>query len=63
MNSRADEFAMDYYQGIELAPTTLESLVTWDVSRYAQREQDRLNSAQRIPRPGQGGYWPSPGAR
>lgn len=36
------ERAMDYYQGVELAPMTLDSLVTWDVSVHAQREKDRL---------------------
>lgn len=35
----------DCYHGVELAPTTLESLVTWDVSVHAQREKDRLNPA------------------
>ena len=45
-----DEPALDDpYRGIELAPTTLDSLVTWDVSGHARREQDRLHSAHRIP--------------
>jgi hypothetical protein len=44
-----DELALDPYRGIELAPTTLDSLVTWDVSGRARCEQDRLNSAHRIP--------------
>ena len=44
-----DEPALDPYRGIELAPTTLDSLVTWDVSVHARREQDRLHSAHRIP--------------
>ncbi len=50
-NSRRqpDEAALDPYRGIELAPTTLDSLVTWDVSGHARREQDRLHSAHRIP--------------
>jgi hypothetical protein len=70
MYSRADDFsrpgetarrlgppkiAMDCYRGIELGPTTLESLVTWDVSGHARREQDRLSSAYRI-LAGHGGY-------
>lgn len=33
----------DCYHGVELAPITLESLVTWDISVLARREQDRLN--------------------
>ncbi len=44
-----DESALDAYHGIELAPTTLDSLVTWDVSVHARREQDRLHSAHKIP--------------
>jgi hypothetical protein len=48
-----NEIAMDYYQGVELAPNTL---VTWDVSASAQREQDRLNSARPIPGAMQGDY-------
>jgi len=35
------------YRGVELTPTTLESLVTWDVSGHAQCEQNRLNSLYR----------------
>ncbi len=42
-----EEIKTDHYRGVELAPRTLESLVTWDVSGYAQREKDRLNSAYR----------------
>jgi hypothetical protein len=64
MHSRADELrkpsdtkhkrqpaesGLDPYHGIELAPTTLDSLVTWDVSVHARREQDRLHSTHRIP--------------
>jgi hypothetical protein len=37
------EVRADYYEGVELAPCTLESLLTWDISRHAQCEQDRLN--------------------
>ena len=33
---------MANYRGVELAPHTLESLVTWDVSGHAQRERDRM---------------------
>jgi hypothetical protein len=39
----------DCYRGIELAPTTLESLATWDVSGHAQRERERLHDACRLP--------------
>jgi hypothetical protein len=45
-----EEITSDCYQGVELAPCTLESLVTWDVSGHAQRERDRLNAAQRTTR-------------
>jgi len=48
-NRQPEESALDPYHGIELAPTTLDSLVTWDVSVHARREQDRLHSAHRIP--------------
>lgn len=51
-----DEATTDCYQGVELAPITLESLVTWDVSGHAQRERDRLNAVSRIPRVVEGGY-------
>ena len=45
-----DELAPDSYEGVDLAPTTLESLVTWDVSAHARRDQERLSSAAaRIP--------------
>ena len=46
------------YQGVELAPITLESLVTWDVSGRAQCEKTRLNSLWRGRRLGaiHGGY-------
>jgi hypothetical protein len=55
---RAPEDAALDYQGIELAPTTLDSLVTWDVSGHAQCEKNRLNSLGRGRRLGasQGGY-------
>lgn len=51
-----EENPMERYRGVELAPRTLESLVTWDVCGYAQREQDRLNTAKRISRQFKGGY-------
>ena len=50
------ETAVDCYHGIDLAPRTLESLVTWDVSGRAQCEQARLNAAYRLPRAMRGGY-------
>jgi hypothetical protein len=37
-----EEVTTDCYHGVNLAPSTLESLVTWDVSVHARREQDRL---------------------
>jgi hypothetical protein len=40
----AEQVAADHYRGVDLAPSTLESLVTWDVSGHAQRERDRLNA-------------------
>jgi hypothetical protein len=40
----------------ELAPITLESLVTWDVCGHAQREKDRMNSACRVRGATEGGY-------
>lgn len=46
----------EFYEGVDLAPTTLESLVTWDVSVHARREQERLKSAAyRTARPTHGG--------
>jgi hypothetical protein len=51
-----EETPMDYYRGVELAPTTLESLVTWDVSGHARCEQERLSSAYRNARVTRGGY-------
>jgi hypothetical protein len=50
------ETGKDWYVGVDLAPT-LESLVPWDVSARARREQARLSSAAyRIPRGIHGGY-------
>lgn len=50
------EFSADWYEGVDLAPR-LESLVPWDVSARALREQARLSSAAyRIPRGIHGGY-------
>ncbi len=46
-----EDSALDY-RGVELAPITLESLVTWDVSGQAQCEKNRLNSVWRSRRPG-----------
>ena len=51
-----EEVAMANYRGVELAPHTLESLVTWDVSGHAQRERDRMTPAYRTPKVVQGGY-------
>ena len=46
----------DWYVGVDLTPT-LESLVPWDVSARARREQVRLTSAAyRIPSGIHGGY-------
>jgi len=54
--SGRDEFSTDWYEGVDLAPR-LESLVPWDVSARALREQVRLSSATyRIPRGIHGGY-------
>jgi len=47
---------MEFRQGLELAPTTLESLVTWDVSGHAQCEKDRLSSLYRLRGGIRGGY-------
>lgn len=44
------------YDGVDLAPKTLDSLVTWDVSGHARREQDRWSSVQRIIDRTRGGY-------
>jgi hypothetical protein len=44
------ETQAECYEGVDLAPSTLESLVTWDVSAHARREQDRLSSAYRTPK-------------
>ena len=38
------------YQGVELGPNTLDSLVTWDISLRAQREHDHMNCAYRAAR-------------
>ena len=47
----------DWYIGVDLTPRTLESLVPWDVSARARREQVRLSSAAyRIPSGIHGGY-------
>ncbi len=44
------------YRRVDLAPSTHDTLVTWDVSVHARREQDRLSSAWRVPGSIQGGY-------
>lgn len=45
-----DDVSPHPYEGVDLAPVTLESLVTWDVSGHARRDQERLSSAAaRIP--------------
>ena len=51
-----EEIAMANYRGVELAPHTLESLVTWDVCGHAQRERDRMTPAYRTSKVVQGGY-------
>ena len=51
-----EDAPLDYYRGVELAPKTLEYLVTWDVSGLARCEQDRLNCASRLPRALRGSY-------
>jgi hypothetical protein len=51
-----EEIPLDYRRGVELAPKTLESLVTWDVSGHAQCEKDRMNSLYRRRGAMQGGY-------
>lgn len=43
---RPEEMPVEYY-GVALAPKTLESLVTWDVSGHAQCEKERLSFACR----------------
>jgi hypothetical protein len=43
----SDKTALNY-EGVELAPNTLESLVTWDICGHARREQDRLSVACRV---------------
>ncbi len=53
---RSREMTADCYRGVDLAPRTLESLVTWDVSGHAHCEQVRLNAAYRMPRATRGGY-------
>ncbi len=38
------------YEGLDLRPTILDSLLAWDVSRHARRDQERMRSAVlRIP--------------
>ena len=40
-----NESSLDAYEGVDLKPTTPDSLVTWDVSRHARRDQERIRSA------------------
>jgi hypothetical protein len=51
-----DALQAAWYRGVDLAPSTLDTLVTWDVSNHAQRERDRLSSAARAPEAVKGGY-------
>jgi hypothetical protein len=50
------EVVEDCYAGVDLAPKTLDSLVTWDVSGHARCEQNRWNSVHRIADRTRGGY-------
>ena len=50
------EIVADCYDGVDLAPKTLDSLVTWDVSGNARREQDRWSSVHRMIDRTRGGY-------
>jgi hypothetical protein len=52
----SQEVTKDVYEGVDLAPRTLESLVTWDVSGHARREQDRMSSAYRAGEKTRGTY-------
>jgi hypothetical protein len=52
----SEEDQAECYGRVDLTPSTLETLVTWDVSVHAQREQDRLSSVWRAPRTTRGGY-------
>jgi hypothetical protein len=42
------ELVDDHYEGVDIAPQTQDSLITWDVSGRARREQDRWRSVDRI---------------
>lgn len=50
-----EEMPLEYY-GVELAPKTVEGLVTWDISGRAQCEKDRLSSIYRVRKTTRGGY-------
>jgi hypothetical protein len=52
-----EELAMEFRQGVELAPRTLESLVTWDVSGHAQCEMERMSSLYRLRGPMRASYY------
>jgi hypothetical protein len=51
-----EESSTASYRGVELAPKTLESLVTWDVCGHARGERDRLDLAYRRSKDVEGGY-------
>jgi hypothetical protein len=53
---RPEEMPVEYYGVVEIAPKTVESLVTWDVSGHAQCEKDRFSSAYRSSIKTWGGY-------
>jgi hypothetical protein len=52
----SEDNAAECYRRVDLAPSTLETLVTWDVSVHARREQDRLSAMCRMPGTIQVGY-------
>lgn len=52
----SEDSAAECYRRVDLAPSTLDTLVTWDVSVHARREQDRLSAMCRMPRSIQVGY-------
>lgn len=52
----SEDNAAECYRRVDLAPSTLETLVTWDVSVHARREQDRLGAMCRMPGTIQVGY-------
>lgn len=52
----SEDNAAECFRRVDMAPSTLDTLVTWDVSSHARREQDRLSAACRAPGTIQGGY-------